>query len=726
MSPQAAARESKPEHQAQRASSLSQKPTSGSAHPLLGLQDMVGNRGVQRLALPYLSSAPAHLIQRACAGGCGGTCPACEEEELGLIQRQASSAGAGLPAPPRALPPGSGQPLDASTRADLELRFGRDLGDVRVHADAAAAEAAKALRAEAFTVGHDIYFAAGRYQTGSPAGQRLLAHELVHTIQQGAASGDAVQRSSRVSQPDDPLEREADRVAGQVAVGDPVSSLVCDGAARQVQRSPDLLPSLGDIADAAKGVVTSMASAGEEAVDWAAKQGSAAVSAVTTAAGAAASWVTTTAGSAALSAATSLVALLGGTVTITGAGLVIKIPHISLLDSLEVPVAKPPSSLGTIPLLAGGVPLGPVVLAGALSLRFPELPSMEAVAYLGPGYLRDITIVVDPLGSHYSAAGVLYLAGAISSIEIYAGSLRAEAGLIVPAGPVPVPIPLVALEGGVRATFRRSALGGLQSSVVLAYTRGAITLSLFETLKLGALIELDVDAFLQSEVFDFVVCEHVWPFYHWETGRAEEYNLPISIGYGTGGPPVSVGPITSAPISPRDIEVAINRKRPETRCKTMEEIIAELCRLGILPAILCPPPTAATGIGPVPPPPVLPPGAIPPPGVTAAKSNRLRVQLQHSDDDIVPAVAIERDASITVAEGHQAVDTIMGRMSDSVFKACKKKEAGDRMKKTISGYPPQGVDAVGNVARKNCAQHPDYKRGIRLDLENRAGKNFVS
>src|SRR6185436_11490750 len=169
------------------------------------------------LALPHVSPAPTPLIQRACAGGCGGTCPDCEDEELGLIQRQAGPDGTGLPVASRALVPGgSGQPLDASTRADLEPRLGRDLGGVCVHTDAAAAEAAKALRAEAFTVGQDIYFAAGRYQPGSPAGQRLLAHELVHTIQQGTASGDAVQRSSRVSQPGDIYEQEADRVADQV------------------------------------------------------------------------------------------------------------------------------------------------------------------------------------------------------------------------------------------------------------------------------------------------------------------------------------------------------------------------------------------------------------------------------------------------------------------------------------------------------------------------------
>lgn len=64
--------------------------------------------------------------------------------------------------------------------AFFEPRLGRDLGPVRIHADAPAAASARALDARAFTVGHHIVFAAGRYTPRTPAGRRLLAHELVH------------------------------------------------------------------------------------------------------------------------------------------------------------------------------------------------------------------------------------------------------------------------------------------------------------------------------------------------------------------------------------------------------------------------------------------------------------------------------------------------------------------------------------------------------------------
>ncbi|MFO1058743.1 MAG: DUF4157 domain-containing protein [Dongiaceae bacterium] len=67
----------------------------------------------------------------------------------------------------------------------MEPRFGRDLGHVRVHADAGAARSARRIDAVAYTAGRDIVFGAGRYAPHSPEGRRLIAHELAHTIQQG-------------------------------------------------------------------------------------------------------------------------------------------------------------------------------------------------------------------------------------------------------------------------------------------------------------------------------------------------------------------------------------------------------------------------------------------------------------------------------------------------------------------------------------------------------------
>jgi hypothetical protein len=82
----------------------------------------------------------------------------------------------------------SGEPLSASTRAFMEPRFGRGFGDVRVHTDAQASRSAESVSALAYTVGDHIVFRAGQYAPETPAGQRLLAHELTHVAQQAHTS----------------------------------------------------------------------------------------------------------------------------------------------------------------------------------------------------------------------------------------------------------------------------------------------------------------------------------------------------------------------------------------------------------------------------------------------------------------------------------------------------------------------------------------------------------
>ncbi len=90
--------------------------------------------------------------------------------------------------PPSAGLPGSGKPLSEPVRAFFEPRFQRELGEVRVHADARAAEMARSLNARALTVGNDIAFGAGQFRPWTGEGRRMLAHELTHVIQQTGGS----------------------------------------------------------------------------------------------------------------------------------------------------------------------------------------------------------------------------------------------------------------------------------------------------------------------------------------------------------------------------------------------------------------------------------------------------------------------------------------------------------------------------------------------------------
>ncbi|MDN5796619.1 MAG: DUF4157 domain-containing protein [Intrasporangium sp.] len=113
---------------------------------------------------------------------------------------------------------GSGQSLDGDTRADMEGRLGADFGDVRIHTGARAHESAQAVGAHAYTVGQDIVFQRGAYDTQSSTGRTMLAHELTHVIQQrsGPVDGTPVEGGVRVSDPSDRFEREAAATADRV------------------------------------------------------------------------------------------------------------------------------------------------------------------------------------------------------------------------------------------------------------------------------------------------------------------------------------------------------------------------------------------------------------------------------------------------------------------------------------------------------------------------------
>ncbi|HWO23230.1 MAG TPA: DUF4157 domain-containing protein [Kofleriaceae bacterium] len=110
-----------------------------------------------------------------------------------------------------------GAALPAALRARMESLFGHRFAHVRIHTDAAAAQAAQAAGARALTIGSHIYFNHGQFAPGSEAGDRLLLHELTHVVQhdQGRLpqpSGAGVELSS----PSDPAEREARAMEARV------------------------------------------------------------------------------------------------------------------------------------------------------------------------------------------------------------------------------------------------------------------------------------------------------------------------------------------------------------------------------------------------------------------------------------------------------------------------------------------------------------------------------
>jgi len=173
---------------------------------------------------PRIMPVRSGLLQRKCACGGGaslsGDCEECGKKQL---QRRATNQAGRDAVPPvvRDVMNAPGRPLEEPTRSFMESRFGHDFSQVRVHTDARAAESAAAVNAHAYTVGHNVVFASGQYGPSTTVGQRLIAHELAHVVQQQGV-GASIAPSLEISAPHDQSELQAEQAAMSAITGESV------------------------------------------------------------------------------------------------------------------------------------------------------------------------------------------------------------------------------------------------------------------------------------------------------------------------------------------------------------------------------------------------------------------------------------------------------------------------------------------------------------------------
>jgi len=114
-----------------------------------------------------------------------------------------------------------GDPLPQPLREKFEHSLGADLAEVRVHTGQDSIAAARAVNARAFVVDQDIHFGRGVFSPTTTQGERLLAHEVAHTVQQSRAPESATGVGLTLSKRGDASELEADRAADAMLAGMP-------------------------------------------------------------------------------------------------------------------------------------------------------------------------------------------------------------------------------------------------------------------------------------------------------------------------------------------------------------------------------------------------------------------------------------------------------------------------------------------------------------------------
>jgi len=94
---------------------------------------------------------------------------------------------------------GQGSPLAGHIQSKMEDSFNADFSGIRIHTDDPSVKLTKQFRAQAFTHGKDVYFNKGKFSPNTRQGEHLLAHELTHTVQQGAVTSKEMQPDSNPS-----------------------------------------------------------------------------------------------------------------------------------------------------------------------------------------------------------------------------------------------------------------------------------------------------------------------------------------------------------------------------------------------------------------------------------------------------------------------------------------------------------------------------------------------
>lgn len=179
---------------------------------------------------------PESEVQRVCTYGGGES--KCQAQQLDTRYVQSKNAGESVVlSVENEVLRSPYHPLEASTKAFFQSRFGHDLSPVRIHTNARSAHIAKELNARAFTFGKDIFFAAGEWSPTTDRGRWLIAHELAHTMQYDR--GHVVYRKTSIPKKPTSISTKKDLHVFVYDMGDKALSPIWKATAKAFAKSQD-------------------------------------------------------------------------------------------------------------------------------------------------------------------------------------------------------------------------------------------------------------------------------------------------------------------------------------------------------------------------------------------------------------------------------------------------------------------------------------------------------
>ncbi|WP_148716385.1 eCIS core domain-containing protein [Chitinolyticbacter meiyuanensis] len=476
-------------------------------------------------------------IQRKCG---------CEEQGGALAQRKPGA----IPRTAHQVPlnPDGGAPMSGGLRGAMERAFGEDFSGVRLHHDGEADAMSRNLGARAFTVGSHVYFANGEYAPSSPEGQRLLAHELTHVVQQGGQphaaqpkcaecaaheaeeekAGPVVQRIGLPSLPS--LSDVEDALSD---VGDAVADTASDIGEGIVEGAE----AVGEGVQAAgEAIVEGAEAAGEAIAEGAEAAGEAIVEGAEAIAEGAEAVADTVFGFArdVWDAATALASAIGGMVSISGTSLVITVPAMPVCPVLPFQFSLPRMD-AHVPIAVASVTSGVLTVYGVLT-AFVGL-SPELSGQLGPCQLHGLRIVINPLGPSVSAAGAITATVAVGLGAQLEAGLHGELGMIIawPDPPIVLRVPVIGAEVGLAGFARGIVASQVTAAGAMSASLSGVSLAMSQRQTLGLAADAGVAGFGELQLLGQNVCRLYWPLADWHDDLAIDSGFDLAFSAGRSG-----------------------------------------------------------------------------------------------------------------------------------------------------------------------------------------------
>lgn len=489
-----------------------------------------------RPGMPILSSVPmgAGMAQRACAAcdeqqkskpiqrkcacgaGADAPCSCNKEEEHPELQIDRASKGpqdgsSGAIGAVQSVVSGAGKPLSKPVRQDMEKGFGRSFSHVRIHDTPRAAASAEGIGAHAYTVGNNIAFNRGQYQPSTDNGRFLLAHELAHTVQQAGAPR---AENTRISQPGDRHETQANRAASAVTSGAPMPALSPGGAVVARYSFDEFLDDAGSVGSAIADVPGDILDVGSDVVDVVAGVASGvkdAIYGIANAIGSAVSWDGTTA--------------------------VIDIPEFNPCPEIDFQMQL--SDLGLdptlyFPVVAGALGIGIVEVVGVLGAEVnldPGFGFQLAGCNFGPGQIRIDALSFSP---SVSVAGQLSVKG--SSMFSLGGDIGVSGDLFAiiawPDPPFVIMVPLVGLSLGGTYQLMAQIGGEISGKTSANLGLGGVSAANLLSGDIGVGLDMSYGLYGSLSVLGADMCRVGWPLdtHHWDAAASFDLATMISVG----------------------------------------------------------------------------------------------------------------------------------------------------------------------------------------------------